>query len=94
MGFKSKIAQRVASQSNDIINDYVALELLNHLPNAESVGSIEIYDAVNQANRIYLNLKIPAERIHVIRAIASLPLGTQDTYIVDYIIKHSEELYG
>ena len=94
MGYKSKIAQRVIAQRKDIINDYTALELINHIPNAETVGSMELYDAVNQVDRIFLNLKIPAERIHIIRAVASMPLGTEDVYIVDHIIKHSEELYG
>ena len=91
MGYKSKIAERVVKQSKDIIDDYTALELIYMIPNAENITSIDLYNAINQVNRIFINLKIQIDRINVIRAVASLPLGSPDGLIIDKLIKDSEE---
>ena len=91
MGYKSKVAARVVKQSKDVLDDYTALELIYMIPNAESITSIDLYNAINQVNRIFINLKVQLDRIDVIKAVASLPLGSPDGLVIDKLIKDSEE---
>ena len=91
MGYKSKIAERVVKQSKDVIDDYTALELIDMIPNAESITSIDLYNAINQVNRIFINLKVQLDRIDIIKAVASRPLGSPDGLVIDKLIKDSEE---
>ena len=87
MYYKSKIAQRVSDSQDDIINDYVALELVRHHPNPSEIGSMQLYEHIEQVKRVYKRLKIPAELIHVIRAVATAPEKTDDK-IIDFIMEN------